>query len=168
VAEDLGTHVALVLDGGASTIGLESTVVAVRGDTATLLRLGALTRGAIEAVLNRPLLAPDAQDRAAPPSPGMTLRHYAPDAPVRLEALGAEPGEVLIGFGAIEDDRAFNLSPAGDDVEAASRLFALLRAADARRPAGIAVAPVPMTGLGEAINERLARAAAGGALPRQA
>jgi L-threonylcarbamoyladenylate synthase len=165
VAEDLADRVALVLDDGASRLGLESTVIAVRGGVATLLRPGALARRDLEAVTGAALAAPDQADRAAPPSPGMALRHYAPDAPLRTGALAARPGEVLIGFGAVEDERAFNLSPAGSDVEAASRLFALLRAADALRPAGIAVAPVPMAGLGEAINERLARAAAGGPVP---
>jgi L-threonylcarbamoyladenylate synthase len=85
--------------------------------------------------------------------------HYAPDAPVRLHADVARPGEILLGFGAVAGDPAFNLSPASDLAEAAARLFAYLRAADRLRPAAIAVAPIPEEGLGDAINDRLRRAA---------
>lgn len=161
VAEDLGAAVAMVLDGGPCRVGLESAVVAVRDGRATLLRSGGLERARLEAVTG-PLLAPGAADRAAPASPGMVLRHYAPVAPVRLDARAAGPGEVLIGFGQVADDPAFNLSPKGDLAEAAGRLFALLRAADALTPAAIAVAPVPAEGLGEAIRDRLIRAADAG------
>lgn len=159
VAEELGDAVALILDAGPAPVGLESAVVAVDGDRATLLRVGGLDRAALEAVVGSPLLAPGAAERAAPASPGMVLRHYAPDTPVRLDVVVARPGELHLGFGDVAGSPGFSLSERGDVVEAAARLFALIRAADALHPAGIAVAPVPHHGLGEAINERLARAA---------
>lgn len=162
VAEELGTAVALILDAGPARVGLESAVVAVDGDRATLLRVGGLERAALEAVVGAPLLAPGAAERAAPASPGMTLRHYAPDTPVRLNAVDAQPGELHLGFGSVAGTAGFSLSEAGDVVEAAARLFALIRAADALQPTAIAVAPIPHHGLGEAINERLARAASAG------
>lgn len=158
VRAEMGDRVAVVLDGGPCVVGVESAVVAVRDGQATLLRLGGLSRQAIEAVSGS-LLAPDATDRAAPASPGMILRHYAPSAPVRLHAERAKPGEVLIGFGAM--DCTLNLSRTADLAEAAASLFAHLRAADALSPTAIAVARVPDTGLGEAINDRLRRAAEG-------
>lgn len=157
VAGEFSAEVALVLDGGPCPVGLESTVVAVAGEQASLLRLGGLPRTAIEAVAG-PLATADAQG-AAPASPGMLLKHYAPATPVRLNALTAEPGETLIGFGAVAGART--LSAAGDLAEAAANLFAMLRAADLEGATAIAVAPVPDNGLGEAINDRLARAAAG-------
>jgi L-threonylcarbamoyladenylate synthase len=158
VRDEFGDQLALVLDGGPSAVGLESAVVAVFGDQATLLRIGGLSRAELEAIAG-PLLAPDASARAAPASPGMVLRHYAPRAPVRLNGCYAAAGEVMIGFGPGYDGADFNLSPAGDLVEAAARLFAMLRAADALTPTAIVVAPIPDIGLGEAIADRLARAA---------
>lgn len=158
VRAEFGDRLALVLDGGPSAVGLESAVVAVLGDRATLLRLGGLTREALEAVAG-PLLTPDASAKAAPASPGMILRHYAPQAPVRLNATHAQPGDVMIGFGPGYEGAAFNLSPSGDLTEAAAHLFAMLRAADALNPTAIVIAPIPKTGLGEAIADRLARAA---------
>jgi L-threonylcarbamoyladenylate synthase len=157
VRDEFGDRLALVLDGGPSAVGLESAVVAVSGDQATLLRLGGLSREALEAIAG-PLLSPDASANAAPASPGMVLRHYAPRAPVRLNAAGAKAGEVMIGFGPGYNGADFNLSPSGNLTEAAAQLFALLRAADALNPAAIAIAPVPETGLGEAIADRLRRA----------
>ncbi len=158
VLEEFGDKVTLVLDGGPSAVGLESAVVAVTGDRATLLRLGGLSRAALEAVAG-PLLAPDATAKAAPASPGMVLRHYAPRAPVRLHGSSAAAGEVMIGFGPGYDRADFNLSPSGDVVEAAANLFAMLRAADALNPTAIVIASIPETGLGEAIADRLRRAA---------
>jgi L-threonylcarbamoyladenylate synthase len=160
VREAFTGRVSFVLDGGPCTVGLESTVVAVSGEQATLLRLGGLSRAEIEAI-SGPLLTPSDQDKAAPASPGMILRHYAPDAPVLLDQLSAPDGGVLLGFGPIQADPAFNLSPNGDLREAAANLFAYLRAADAASPRAIAVAPIPNQGLGEAINDRLVRAARG-------
>jgi L-threonylcarbamoyladenylate synthase len=157
---EMGDKVNMVLDGGPCGVGLESAVVAVSGPHATLLRLGGLARADIEAV-SGPLLSPTTSDLSAPASPGMVLRHYAPNAPVLLNQLSSSDGAILIGFGAIEDDPAFNLSPSGDVKEAAAQLFAVLRAADACNPTAIYIAPIPSLGLGEAINDRLNRAADG-------
>lgn len=158
VREEFGDKLTLVLDGGPSAVGLESAVVAVSGDQATLLRLGGLSREALEAVAGQ-LLSPDTSAKAAPASPGMVLRHYAPRALVRLNALSANTGEVMIGFGPGFEAADFNLSPTGDLTEAAAQLFAMLRAADALNPTAIVIAPIPQTGLGEAIADRLTRAA---------
>jgi L-threonylcarbamoyladenylate synthase len=114
-----------------------------------------VTRAEIEALIG-PLAEAEAD---AHRSPGRLTRHYAPVAPLRLEATGARPGEAFIGFGPKDGTEALNLSPRGDLAEAAARLFSCLRAADALAPAAIAVAPVPEGGLGEAINDRLRRAA---------
>jgi L-threonylcarbamoyladenylate synthase len=151
---ETGAAASASLDGGACVIGLESTVVSVLpGEPVRLLRPGAVTRDQIEAVVGP--LAEAAED--AKRSPGRLARHYAPDALVRLNATDIRPGEVLIGFGAIDGE--FNLSPSGDLAEAAANLFAMLRRADRLGPITIAIAPVPLTGLGEAINDRLIRAA---------
>ncbi len=150
--EETGPAVAVALDGGDCAVGLESTVVGLV-DEPRLLRPGAVTREQIEAILG-PLAEAEADARR---SPGRLAAHYAPEAPVRLRALDARPGEVLIGFGPIKGD--LTLSASGDLREAAANLFRLLRQADRARPAGIAVAPVPDEGLGEAINDRLRRAA---------
>jgi L-threonylcarbamoyladenylate synthase len=158
VREEMGDRVGIVLDGGPCAVGLESAVVAVSGDQATLLRQGGLSRGEIEAICG-PLLVPGHADFAAPASPGMVLRHYAPKATVIINQLNAPPSGIMIGFGKVQDDPAFNLSAAGDLREAAANLFAYLRAADAKRPSVIAIAPIPDQGLGEAINDRLVRAA---------
>lgn len=151
---ETGEAAVLSLDGGPSAIGLESTVVSLLEGPPRLLRPGAVTRSAIEALIG-PLAEAESDARR---SPGRLSRHYAPTAPLRLGAEGPGAGEVFLGFGR-GCPEAFNLSPAGDLGEAAARLFSLLRAADARRPAGIAVAPIPEHGLGEAINDRLRRAA---------
>jgi L-threonylcarbamoyladenylate synthase len=151
---ETGDAAALCLDGGPCAVGLESTVISLLpGEPARLLRPGSVTRAEIEALIGALAEAEDDAKR----SPGRLARHYAPNAPLRLDAVVAEPGEALIGFGRIGGD--FNLSPSGDLAEAAANLFSFLRAADARAPAGIAIAPVPTHGLGEAINDRLARAA---------
>lgn len=155
VSLGLGDRLDLILDGGACTVGLESTVIAILDGHATLLRPGGLERSRIEAITG-PLASAGQGD--APTSPGMLASHYAPRAPIRLNASRAEAGEVLLGFGAIDGD--LNLSPRGDLAEAAARLFAALREMDARGPKLIAVAPIPDEGLGEAINDRLQRAAA--------
>ena len=157
VALGLGERLALIIDGGACRSGVESTVIAIEGETATLLRPGALPRAEIEAITG-PLA--QAGEAGAPQSPGMLASHYAPDAALRLNAEAPEPGETWLGFGAAHIDGAANLSPAGDLVEAAANLFALLRELDARGAERIAVAAIPHDGLGEAINDRLTRAAA--------
>jgi L-threonylcarbamoyladenylate synthase len=113
-----------------------------------------VTRDQIEALIG-PLAASDQGHR----SPGRLTTHYAPDAPLRIEANGVRPGEILLGFGPGIGDPRWSLSVAGDPREAAANLFRLLREADREHPVGIAVSPVPMAGLGEAINDRLRRAA---------
>jgi len=153
--EETGFACAAALDGGACALGLESTVIAVLDGPPRLLRPGGLTREAVEQVAG-PLAEAETDARR---SPGRLTLHYAPDAPVRLAANTARPGEVLLGFAGVSGDPTFNLSPSGDLAEAASRLFAFLRAADRLRPTAIAVALIPEHGLGEAINDRLRRAA---------
>ncbi|HVI32466.1 L-threonylcarbamoyladenylate synthase [Phenylobacterium sp.] len=151
--EETGEAAAAALDGGPCRVGLESTVVALL-DAPRLLRPGAVTRAEIEAVVG-PLSEAEADAKR---SPGRLARHYAPNAPVRLEAAAPRPGEAWLSFGP-QGQGPWNLSPTGDLAEAAANLFAYLRAADRTRPAAIAVAPIPETGLGEAINDRLRRAA---------
>jgi L-threonylcarbamoyladenylate synthase len=152
--EETGEAAAVALDGGPCRVGLESTVVSLI-DTPRLLRPGAITREALEAVAGS-LSEAEADARR---SPGRLARHYAPNLPLRLNALERKPDEVWIGFGP-HGGAGFNLSPDGDLAEAAANLFAYLRAADRSEGArGIAVAPIPDTGLGEAINDRLRRAA---------
>ena len=154
--EETGFAVAAALDGGACTVGLESTVVAVFGGKVRLLRPGAVTRTQIEAVVGP--LSDDHDAVDAHRSPGRLALHYAPDAPVRLNVTQALPGEAFLGFGSVGAGE-FNLSPSSDLAEAAANLFAFLRAADRLKPTAIAVAPIPKEGLGEAINDRLNRAA---------
>jgi L-threonylcarbamoyladenylate synthase len=156
VEEDLGNAVEMILDGGATQAGLESTIVAF-APAPTLLRPGGLAREDIEAALGRRLVD---YRQAGVLSPGQLASHYAPRARLRLNASAAEPGELLLAFGPGAPDGALNLSPAGDLREAAANLFAYLRELDARAPARIAVMPIPEHGLGEAINDRLARASA--------
>jgi L-threonylcarbamoyladenylate synthase len=144
-----------VLDGGPSQSGVESTILAVDGETVTQLRAGALPRAEIERAIGRPMA--EATEGSTVAAPGMLASHYAPNAALRLNARAAEPGEALLGFGAVAG--TLNLSASGDLHEAARNLFAMLHELDARA-ARIAVAPVPHVGLGEAINDRLKRAAA--------
>lgn len=152
---ETGVKAAAALDGGACAIGLESTVVALL-DQPRLLRPGAVTRAQIEAIVG-PLAEADNDARR---SPGRLARHYAPDTPVRLEASAPESGEAYLAFGpASAGARTWNLSETGDLAEAAANLFACLRAADRSGATAIAVAPIPAEGLGEAINDRLRRAA---------
>jgi len=152
--EETGASAGAVLDGGPCAVGVESTVVSVLDGRVALLRPGAVTREEIEALVG-PLFAGGEGHR----SPGRLTTHYAPDAPVRIEAEAAREGEILLGFGPGSGDPRWSLSVSGDPREAAANLFRLLREADRRRPVGIAVASVPSTGLGEAINDRLRRAA---------
>ena len=153
---ETGDKTAAALDGGPCEVGLESTVVAVLDGPVRLLRPGAVTRAQLEAVVG-PLAE---ADNDAKRSPGRLSLHYAPDAPVRIEATAPEAGEAFLAFGPWPNGAGvFNLSPTGDLAEAAANLFAFLRAADRAKPVGIAVAPIPDEGLGEAINDRLRRAA---------
>jgi L-threonylcarbamoyladenylate synthase len=165
VRADLDGRIDLILDGGPAPVGVESTIVACLGGEPTLLRAGGLPRGEIEAMLGRPLAGsePVAVDAGeAPLAPGMLSSHYAPRTRLRIDATSVEPGEVLLAFGPPLPGaaRVLNLSPARDLVEAAANLFSHLRALDAAGARAIAVMPVPHEGLGEAINDRLARAAA--------
>jgi L-threonylcarbamoyladenylate synthase len=162
VDADLGGKVTMVLDAGPTAHGLESTVVDARGTDAVLLRPGAVTVDTIEAVLGRPIVrAAPAPDR--PSAPGQLESHYAPDACLRLEARDVRPGEALLAFGPnvpAAQGPVLNLSATGDLTEAAANLFASLRMLDRAGPRVIAVMPIPEHGLGEAINDRLRRAAA--------
>jgi L-threonylcarbamoyladenylate synthase len=161
VLADLGDALALILDGGPTAHGLESTVLDATGDPIALLRPGAVAADVIEAVLGEPLVRP-AQSDVRPRSPGQLATHYAPATPLRLDVASAGPGEALLAFGPAppHDGPVINLSPTGDLIEAAANLFAALRALDKTGAATIAVMPIPATGLGEAINDRLRRAAA--------
>jgi L-threonylcarbamoyladenylate synthase len=156
-AADLEGVVDLILDGGASDVGLESTIVAIDADgRATLLRPGAIGRDAIEAITGT-LAAPLSGAIAAP---GMMESHYAPRARIILDAITPPPGAAYLAFGAPAPVNGLTLSATGDLTEAAANLYAHLRALDATGADTIAVAPIPGAGLAEAIRDRLARAAA--------
>ncbi len=148
VAASLAGKIALIIDGGPSERGLESTIVAATGGPLRLLR-----RGPIE------IVAEEASSFAIE-APGMLASHYAPSKPLRLDATEARDGEFLIGFGEVKGD--VSLSESGNPVEAAARLFELLHQADASLHIGIAVAPIPGTGIAAAIRDRLKRAATAG------
>ncbi len=169
VASDLDGRIDLIVDGGPVAVGVESTIVSALG-APLLLRPGGLARDAIERVLGARLnsVADDAKaDTPHPLAPGMLASHYAPRAAVRLNAVSVAAGEALLAFGpaaipgAATAAAVLNLSPGGDLVEAAANLFGHLRALDRPGIRAIAVMPVPADGLGEAINDRLRRAAAG-------
>lgn len=147
VLKSLGGRIELIIDAGPTERGLESTIVAATGAPLRLLRRG-------------PLEIPEAVEASVErvEAPGQLASHYAPSKPLRLNAKAAEPDEYLIGFAAVKGEA--NLSRSGNLVEAAARLFYLLHQADASEKPRIAVAPVPETGLGAAINDRLRRAAA--------
>ncbi len=153
VADSLGGKVDFILDAGSATLGIESTVIGFDGDRPLLLRPGAVPREEIE-----DLIGPLGRPGSLIQSPGMMASHYAPRAALRLNAGEIESGEVLLGFGDAVGAK-LNLSPGGDLREAAANLFAMLRALD-KTATSIAVSPIPDTGIGEAINDRLRRAAA--------
>lgn len=153
VLAGLKGRIPLVLDAGPTKAGLESTIVAVEGNALRLLRPGPVPAEAL-AALAPVLAATDGKIQA----PGQMTSHYAPAQPVRLNAAAPEPHEFFIGFGGLNG--TVNLSPNGDLIEAAARLFEALHTAEASGASGIAVAPIPETGLGAAINDRLRRAAA--------
>jgi L-threonylcarbamoyladenylate synthase len=163
VAEELGDRVALILDGGRTPVGLESTVLDLSGEAAVLLRPGGVTPEQLTEPLG-PIAMPAS---AEPKSPGMLPSHYAPSLPLRLEAIEAHPGEALLAFGP-DAPLGFAevewLSRSGDLAEAAANLFAMMRRLDRPPFTGIAVMLIPEHGLGRAINDRLRRAAA----PQQA
>jgi L-threonylcarbamoyladenylate synthase len=162
VLDGLRGRIAAVLDGGPCEVGVESTIVGFDGDAPVLLRPGGIPEAEIARAAGAPLASP--RPGGGITAPGQLASHYAPSAPIRLDAEAPAPGEVWLGFGPAAPRPGLNLSPSGDLREAAANLFAHLRAADAMAAregaAGIAVAPVPGHGLGAAINDRLRRAAA--------
>ena len=155
--EETGAFASAALDGGASRVGLESTVLGLAGDELVLLRPGAVTREAVEGIVGP--IAPGLG--AGHSSPGRLARHYAPSKLLRLQVTQPTPGTAYLAFGAAPEGRplSWNLSPSGDLAEAAANLFAFLRAADRSPAEVIEVAPIPREALGEAINDRLERAA---------
>jgi L-threonylcarbamoyladenylate synthase len=163
VIEQLGNSVALVLDAGPCDVGLESTIVSLAGERPRLLRPGGIPADAIEAILGKILERAMTGDPIT--APGMLASHYAPHVPVRFNATSVASGEALLTFGKVAIGNASdalavrNLSPSGDLVEAAANLFAHLSELDRSGASAIAVAPIPHRGLGEAINDRLSRAA---------
>jgi L-threonylcarbamoyladenylate synthase len=167
VQSDLAGRIDLIVDDGAVEVGVESTIVGCF-DAPMLLRPGGVPRGEIERVLGRALVQPPedaAGDTGQPLAPGMLASHYAPRTRVRLNAESIEPGEAVLAFGSIAvpgvdgATAVLNLSAHADLTEAAANLFGYLRALDAKGARAIAVMPVPHHGLGEAINDRLRRAA---------
>ncbi|WP_068318276.1 L-threonylcarbamoyladenylate synthase [Polycladidibacter hongkongensis] len=166
VAADLGDKLAFLVDSGPTQVGVESTIVSLVGPQPTLLRPGGMAREALEDVLGCSLVRAGSDD-SAPAAPGMMSSHYAPESWLRLNATQIEAGEVALLFGPVAPDglskakAQVQLSASGDLVEAAARLFRALRKADSLAAGGrIAATPVPLHGLGEAINDRLQRAAA--------
>lgn len=146
----------LILDDGPCEVGLESTVVDLSTEIATLLRPGGISKEDLERVLGPVAIA--GTDDHAPKSPGMLSRHYAPRARLRMNARNAESDEAFLAFGQTGAPDDLNLSPTGDLTEAAANLFRMLHMLDDGGAAAIAVAPIPDTGLGLAINDRLSRA----------
>jgi L-threonylcarbamoyladenylate synthase len=166
VVADLDGRIGLVLDGGPTQVGVESTILACLPDTEIrLLRPGGTSREDITRVLGERISSARPASKDPVTAPGMMASHYAPRVPLRMNADTVNPGEAVLAFGAAipgmeEAVARLDLSPNGDLTEAAANLFAYLRALDDLEPTGIAVAPIPTEGLGEAINDRLRRAAA--------
>ena len=156
VAEGLGDKVDMILDGGACKVGVESTIIDLTGDKIVMLRAGGTSKEDLEDFLGEKILI-SSGNPDMPSAPGQLLRHYAPKNLLRINVVEPDEDEFFIGFGKL--DGALNLSRAGDLNEAAGNLFAFLRKADVMAKAGkIAVAPIPLNGLGLAINDRLKRA----------
>ncbi|MHC8492897.1 L-threonylcarbamoyladenylate synthase [Thalassospira sp. SM2505] len=166
VAHSLGDAISMILDGGPCGVGLESTVIDLTTDRVVMLRPGGITMEQVAEVLGCAVIMAETDD-TAPKSPGMLTSHYAPGLPVRLDAKTADSAkygnEILLAFGDCNTrgfDAVLWLSRTGDDREAAANLFAKLHEADQKRFDGIAIAPIPDSGLGLAINDRMKRAAA--------
>jgi L-threonylcarbamoyladenylate synthase len=162
VIDELDGLIDAVLDGGPATVGVESTIVACLSGAPRLLRPGGITQAQIEAVTGREIVT--RSETSGIIAPGMLASHYAPQAKLRLEAISAAADEAFLAFGPVPAAanaalQILSLSPSGDLIEAASNLFGHLRLLDATGVRSIAVAPVPAAGIGEAINDRLARAA---------
>jgi L-threonylcarbamoyladenylate synthase len=155
VVAELAGRIAAILDGGPTTVGIESTVLDLSETIPLLLRPGAITAEQLRKSVG-PLSAPG---NVAVRSPGMSVRHYAPTLPLRLGATSADAGEAWLGFGPEDEGATLNLSPRGDLIEAAANLFAYLRKLDGAPHIRIAVSAIPETGLGVAINDRLRRGA---------
>ena len=157
VFDSLGERVDMILDGGACSVGVESTIIDVTGKNIVILRAGGTSKEDLEKFLNEKVFLSDG-DPNKPSAPGQLLKHYAPEHPLRINAATRQPGEFFIGFGKIADCD-LNLSPNGDLCEAAANLFAFLREADQKKDyKGLAISPIPETGLGLAINDRIRRA----------
>lgn len=156
VAQSFEERAPLVLDGGPTESGIESTIVAVGADKVRLLRLGGVTAEDLARHLG---YQPELVENGEVSAPGMLLRHYAPRVPLRLNAEAAHEGEAYIGFGPLKGE--FTLSDSGSLEEAAHNLFAVLHEAESSGVSGIAMAPIPNTGIGRSINDRLTRAARG-------
>lgn len=160
VEETLGSKISMVLDGGFSAVGVESTVLDLRFSPPVLLRAGGVTVEDIEEVLGEKILQQGIyNNEELPRSPGQLLSHYAPGLPVRINVIDPDPNEAFLGFGDLSKGSVLNLSPSGDLQEAAANLFRFLRFLDKpEKYSGISVAPIPSIGLGLAINDRLKRA----------
>jgi L-threonylcarbamoyladenylate synthase len=158
VRASLGSDVDMVLDGGPSSVGLESSVVRSMDEGPFLLRAGGLSRAQIDRILDRKVMTPTRYHTNLH-SPGQLESHYAPQARLRLDAAAPDFGELFLGFGAYSHG-PWTLSASGNLQEAAANLFKMLHEIDNASPDAIAVAPIPLQGLGEAINDRLKRAAA--------
>lgn len=156
ILDDYGDDAPFILDGGPCQVGVESTVLLCTGEKPAVLRYGGLAVEEIEALIGS-VIRPE-KDENAPHSPGQLKSHYAPRLPLRMNALDALEGEALLGFGNAPD-AVLNLSPTEDLTEAAANLFSMMHQLDNPRYTGIAVMPIPMSGLGLAINDRLKRAA---------
>jgi L-threonylcarbamoyladenylate synthase len=157
VRQSLEQKIDMILDGGPCTVGVESTVVQFREGKVYLLRPGGLPREVIESAIGEKLLTPPGDQSLH--SPGLLASHYAPRAMIRLNALSPKLDEIYVSFGQ-HNASPYSLSKTGDLTEAAANLFRILHDADATGATTIAIAPIPETGLGEAINDRLRRAAA--------
>jgi L-threonylcarbamoyladenylate synthase len=158
VFDSLGDAPDMILDGGACAVGVESTIVDLTTSQAVILRAGGVTKEDLEEALGETVLISDGNPNK-PTSPGQLLKHYAPSKKLRINATSALDGELFIGFGADYPDAVMNLSPTGDLREAAAHLFQYLREADAKAGyTGLAMAPIPLYGLGLAINDRIRRA----------
>jgi len=168
VAQELGEKAPLILDGGNCSIGIESTILKIDGEKIIMLRPGGISRTAIELVMQRPVISHNDKTLSENDleAPGQMPSHYAPDATVKLNVKQLDGGEMLLAFGPHrirnhhKAQKIINLSMQGNLEEAAARLFDCLRALDLSANTTIAVEPIPSNGLGEAINDRLTRAAA--------
>ena len=155
IIEDYGTDAPFILNGGACPVGVESTVLLCDDEKVAVLRYGGLAVEDIESLIG-PVIRPEC-DESATHSPGQLKSHYAPHLPLRMNATKAEPGEALLGFGNAPN-ATLNLSETGDLKQAAANLFSMMHKLDNNKYTGIAVMPIPMQGLGYAINDRLKRA----------